>query len=310
MADPQHPLIQPRALAAVTLAGISAAGWGLIAAQFIVLGFALSLLGAASTIWLYWGDFQLAIRAASKGDFRQVFKVATKELWIEVVIIILSVTIPVWLSFQSATAATSGTQWGWVYLPAVLLFAVVLGFLYGYRERSNDAPSTIPIEARVYVTQMGVAENELFASPSKLEIYIRGQNATGQSIDVISASGSINYREYLGSQLVDEGGTLAPPTLDTTGRTQLRIPDNSDFLVIFQLPVPRKVAEGIRSSLDSGHNFHFGLHDLNIMMAIPSDGNQSRLRVWSGMTLNKTKDHIWCGQIIEMQMRAAEVKLN
>src|SRR4051812_47028068 len=108
MAEPLHPLIQPRALAAVTLAGISAAGWGLIAAQFIGLGFALSLLGAASTIWLYWGDFRLAIRAAGKGDFRQVFKVATKELWIGVVIAVLSVAIPIWLSLQSATAA-SGT---------------------------------------------------------------------------------------------------------------------------------------------------------------------------------------------------------
>jgi len=71
MADSQHPLVQPRALAAVTLAGLSAAGWGLIAAQFIGLGFALSLLGAAATLWLYWSDFQLVAGAISKGDFRQ-----------------------------------------------------------------------------------------------------------------------------------------------------------------------------------------------------------------------------------------------
>jgi len=251
MADPQHPLVQPRALAAVTLAGISAAGWGLIAAQFIGLGFALSLLGAAATIWLYWSDFQLAASAATKGDFRQLFRVATKELWIAVFIVILSSTIPVWLSFQSATTATNGGQWGWVYMPAVLLFAVVLGFLYGYRERSSDAPSTVPAESRIYVTQIGVDPNKLFASPSKLELYARCMNATGRTVDVLSASGSISYREYLDGKLIDEGGTLAPPSLDTTGRTLVKqIPDNSDFMALIELPVPRRVAEGMQDYQD------------------------------------------------------------
>lgn len=53
----QHPLLAPRMLASVGLAGLSALGIGLMLANFIVLGSGISALAALLTLSLYWRDF-------------------------------------------------------------------------------------------------------------------------------------------------------------------------------------------------------------------------------------------------------------
>jgi hypothetical protein len=49
LAPSSHPLIDARVATALALAGLCGAGWGLIAAQFIAVGFFLAFIGTAAT---------------------------------------------------------------------------------------------------------------------------------------------------------------------------------------------------------------------------------------------------------------------
>jgi hypothetical protein len=89
-----HPLAEPRAAAALGLAGICGFGWGLLSAQLIVGGLALSVIGALATVWLYANDLRLAVKELRRGN--PTFPMP-KELWIALAILALEIMVPIYL---------------------------------------------------------------------------------------------------------------------------------------------------------------------------------------------------------------------
>jgi hypothetical protein len=171
------------------------------------------------------------------------------------------------------------------------------------RDRSTDVQSAVPPESRIYVTQMGIDTNKLQATPPKLEMYLLAVNATGQTINVVSASGSISFRE---NPPGDEAATLAPPLLAADRTSLTNIGDNTELMVIVEFSVPRWVAENFQKALAADKQVHVGLHHLDIMATVGTGSKETRLRIWSGIAIHKTKDHVWTGRIVEM---SAHIKL-
>ena len=82
---PTHPLLAPRILSALAILGLSGLGIALMLAQFIVLGWFLSVVGAAFTVSLYGRDL------ISRTAWRSI------EVWIAALIIAIDVLVPIYL---------------------------------------------------------------------------------------------------------------------------------------------------------------------------------------------------------------------
>lgn len=93
--DKTNPLIEPRAMGAITLAAFGTFGVSLMLARVLmVVGLAISLLCSAGIVWIYFDHFRLAYTSLSN---KTKYKGASpKEL--VVAVIVISILLPVSLS--------------------------------------------------------------------------------------------------------------------------------------------------------------------------------------------------------------------
>jgi hypothetical protein len=294
-----HLLIEPRAVSALALAGLCAAGWGFIIAQFVALGLVLSFVCAAATVWLYWDDLRAAGRTVRHQGLLGIPRLP-KELWIALAVIGAGIVVAIWLATEAPTTTPANGRWRWAIIPMALALASALGFFYGFRERRSL--STSPARSRLYTGEMGMDANKL-ATEHRLEIWLRAYNGTGKSISVMAVHGSIQYREMQDGRSVDEG-RLAAPIILSDRSPVADINEDMEFMIVMNQEIPRPIAEKMTAVLEGGHQVQFILHGLNVMVAL-SDEAQARLPIWDGLALSKTHRYS-SARIVEMRMAASE----
>jgi hypothetical protein len=109
MASPQHPLLEPKILAAFGVAGFGASvGFGLMLAQILILpGLFISLATAAAIIWLYWADWKAAVRALSSGQPYNGADVKALIIAITMIAVIIPVAINIFIAVTREIPTTN-----------------------------------------------------------------------------------------------------------------------------------------------------------------------------------------------------------
>ena len=276
-----HPLIEPRAAAALALLSICGVGWSLIAAQFITVGLGLSILGGVATIWVYWTEFQPAWAGIARGQ--RSSRTVSKELWVALGIVAVDVVVPTYLAMGAPSKRL-------LIVAAIYAGTAVVGFFSGFKLRrefpahrrlTQDGDST-----SMYVGEMHVDVQHLRAD-LYVELSIRAFNGTGEPISVRQVRGELSVAtspQHGGS--VSEIGRLPSPRL-LEDRTRTRaIPDRAEIFLVFEQRVPRVMADTIIATLDGGDQVQLGLNNLDVIVSGDRDPSREvRLAIWNGMAL-------------------------
>lgn len=306
-----NPLIEPRTAAALALVSICGVGWGLIAAQFLTIGLALSILGAVTTLWLYWADFRLAWVGITRRQLS--LRAVSKELWVALGIVAVDVVVPAYLAMVVPTTAAFEAERSsrqWLLVAATYTLTAVVGFFSGYKARRelpiHQGPNQDADSASVYVGEMHVDFQHLQAD-LYVELSIRAFNGSGKPISVRQVRGelSVATSPRQGGSVLEIGRLPSPRLLEDRTRTRA-IPDRAEIFLVFEQRVPRAMADTITATLDARDQVQLGLNDLNIMVS--GDGDPSRevrLSIWNGMTLRRWPEWIFVGRIIEARVHEA-----
>jgi hypothetical protein len=306
MGDNSHPLIEPRAAAALALASICGVGWGLIAAQFIAAGLVLSFLGSAATLWLYLADVKLVW-----AEIRQLKVPAVpRELWVGFGIIGVNIAVPAYLAMAVPAPPTLAQEAGggrWIIIAVTYAFAAAIGFFYGFRERPKPPQDLVEgvNSASLYVAEVLVDVQHLQAD-LYVEICIRAFNSSGETVSIQHVRGELSVATCpkRGGSAMAIGRLPTPRLLED--RTQTRsIADRAEIFLVFEQRVPRVLADTITATLDAGDQVQLGLSDLDVMFSTDKDSSREvRVKIWNGVSLMRWSERVFVGRIFEAQGHA------